>query len=128
MVMGAYVEILKTLSYDSTKPAGHGVWDSANFTWDVFGPAATNGPVGNAGPDGTPGNADDRYALEPWGTVRFVPGVTAAFAMYLPAFMSAAPAATSPSLEIACAPSMRAIESAFVAPTRRVATVRTSRE
>ena len=125
---GAYVEILKTLSYDSTKPAGYGVWDSANFTWDVFGPAATNGPVGNAGPDGTPGNADDRYALEPWGAVRFVPGVAAAFAVYAPAFMSAAPAATSPSLEIAFAPSMRAIESAFVAPTRTVATFRASRE
>ena len=125
---GDYVEIAKTLSYDSTKPAGYGVWDSANFTWDVFGPAATNGPVGNAGPDGTPGNADDRYALEPWAAVRFVPGVAAAFAVYAPAFMSAAPAATSPSLQIAFAPSMRALESAFVASTRTVATVRASRE
>jgi len=57
-----------------------------------------------------------------------VPGVAAAFAVYAPAFMSAAPAATSPSLQIAFAPSMRALESAFVASTRTVATVRASRE
>ncbi len=125
---GAYVKILKTLSYESTKPAGYGVWDSANFTWDVFGPAATNGPVGNAGPDGIPGNVDDRYALEPWGSVRFVPGVPAPPVLFAPAFASPASAATSQSLETAGAPLMRTVESAFVAPTRRVATVRTSRE
>jgi hypothetical protein len=69
---GAYVEAPGPLKLSSTKPTGLGFWDAAMLTWDVVGPTLTGGPPGSPGIDGTPGTADDQYALESWGTITLV--------------------------------------------------------
>ena len=122
---GAFIELQRTMSYDSTKPVDYGIWDAANFTWDVFGPAATGGPVGDAGPNGTPGNADDRYALEPWGALALVAGPAAGTALVSPAFVDSP--SGSQSEAIAGPLSVLAAEVGVLRPPR-VATARSSRE
>ncbi|MGQ0797091.1 MAG: hypothetical protein ACT4OI_04395, partial [Methanobacteriota archaeon] len=61
---GQYVEIRRPLVYMNTLPANLGTWDAAAKTWTVRGPTTGCGRTGTPGPDGTPGTADDTYALE----------------------------------------------------------------
>lgn len=71
---GNFVDVHAPLVYHSAYPAGYGVWDEASLTWEVFGPAATGGPAGSPGDDGTAGTEDDAYALTPWGSILLVEG------------------------------------------------------
>lgn len=66
-----YVAIHAPFTYRATMPGGYGIWDAANMTWDVIGPASTGGPRGTPGADGTPGTSDDQYAIVPWGSISF---------------------------------------------------------
>jgi len=70
------------LSLYRTQPAGYGNWNQAAKTWTITGPTTTGGSVGNPGPDGIPGTADDEYPDESWGAIYFValpePGSTIA--------------------------------------------------
>ena len=62
--LGQYVEYMAPLTYHSTNPAGYGMWNPVDKTWQVTGPTNTGGP------DGSPGN----YALSPWSEIRLTPG------------------------------------------------------
>jgi len=120
---GAYVAITpaRTLAYDSQKPAGFGTWDGAKMTWDVYGVATTGGPVGNAGPDGVPGNSNDRYALDPWGTLNLVPGISAA--VLLPSSVPGSLFPSTPSVSDSGTPSTSVTDPSVVATIpMRVAT------
>ena len=71
--LGLFVEVRAPLARMDTNPAGFGSWDPATATWIVEGPLATGGPGGTPGPDGLPGTSDDEFAVEPWGSIRFIP-------------------------------------------------------
>jgi len=75
---GGYAVIDAALALESITPASFGTtlgtWDAATGTWSVYGPANTGAPSGHAGPDETPGTADDAYALEWSPLIRFTPG------------------------------------------------------
>ncbi len=68
---GGYVSTLAPMTYAFTQPAGYGIWDSRNMTWDVYGPSVTGGPPGTPGLDHTPGTSDDQYPLVLWGAITF---------------------------------------------------------
>ena len=70
---GGFVAVTDRLRYYATNPAAYGDWSGTGMTWDVYGRATTGGPEGTPGPDGLVGTADDRYALEPWGSILLVP-------------------------------------------------------
>lgn len=68
---GQYVEIHAALQLEATRPANYGTFDPLTNTWTVTGPSFTGGPTGSPGNDGTPGTADDDYALASWGAIEF---------------------------------------------------------
>ena len=66
-----YVEVRAAMQLAARVPNAYGSWNPATNTLTVTGPAPTGGPVGDAGPDRVPGNADDRYATYPWPSINF---------------------------------------------------------
>jgi parallel beta-helix repeat protein len=70
-----YVPVFDYLALPTTNPPDYGLVgiDPQGLIWFVEGPASTGGPSGWSGPDGVTGTADDAYAFEPWGAIRFRP-------------------------------------------------------
>ena len=57
-----------------TLPSAYGTWDESTNTWTLTGPATTGGPLGNPGPDGIPGTADDQYPAYGYPSIDLQPG------------------------------------------------------
>ena len=120
-----HVPVYAQLKYRSTNPLGYGDWNVSAMTWDVYGPSTTGGPAGSPGADGTPGTADDQYALESWGSLLLVTGVSVAVTSTLSA---SAAASGSPSLAESLIVSVSADSGIFVAQVSVEPNARRSRD